>query len=264
LPVLNEIANIGPLLDRIETVLSGLTYTIGIVDDGSTDGTIAYLEERMRRPIHHLHLICRKKRLRASQRGAALLTLLRWGLTNTQHEVFVEMDGDLSHRPEELLEGIRLVVQGHCDIAIASKYADGSVVLNRPVGRRLVSKVSSVAVSALISRSVRDYSNGYRFYTRSAAQLVANHKIRYGSPIYLSEVLALWLQCGLQVKEFPSTYIGRNEGVSNLRMADLAKAAIAVFEISLRYHLLGFPRCTPGLAFPVQGEPKRQRVRSGG
>ena len=264
LPVLNEIANIGPLLDRIETVLAGYRYTVGIVDDGSTDGTIAYLQQRMLGRDHHLHLICRKKWRRASQRGAALWTLLRWGLSNTSHEIFVEMDGDLSHRPEELLEGIRLVAGQQYDVAIASKYVPGSQVLNRPVGRRLISRICSVAVAALISPRVRDYSNGYRFYTRSAARLVADHKIRYGSPIYLSEVLALWLHHGLRVSEFPSTYIGRNEGVSNLRTADLIKAGIAVFEISLRYHVLGFPRCAPELSITLDRKSERQRFQTGG
>ncbi len=261
LPILNEIANIGPLLDQIDNALVGRDYTVGIVDDGSTDGTIAYLEERMRRPDHRLFLICRKKTRRSSQRGAALWTLLRWGLANTHHDVFIEMDGDLSHRPEELLEGIRLVAEQHCDVAIASKYVPGSQVVNRPIGRRLISRVCSIAVAALLSPRVRDYSNGYRFYTRAAARLVADRKIRYGSPIYLSEVLALWLYNGLRVQEFPTTYIGRNEGVSNLRMMDLWKAGIAVFEISLRYHVLGFPPCAPDLALPA--EPERQRTKSG-
>ena len=264
LPILNEIANVGPLLDQIEQALAGRDYTVGIVDDGSTDGTVAYLEERMRRPDHHLFLICRKKTRRSSQRGAALWTLLRWGLANTNHDIFIEMDGDLSHRPEELLEGIRLVAEQHCDVAIASKYVAGSQVVNRPFGRRLISRVCSIAVAALLSPRVRDYSNGYRFYTRSAARLVADHKIRYGSPIYLSEVLALWLYQGLRVQEFPTTYVGRNEGVSNLRMMDLWKAGIAVFEISLRYHVLGFPPCAPELALAVESAPERQRFQSGG
>jgi dolichol-phosphate mannosyltransferase len=261
--VLNERTNIGPLLDRIESVLSARPYTVGIVDDGSTDGTIAYLQDRMRRPDHRLHLICRKKRLRASQRGAALLTLLRWGLENTRHDVFIEMDGDLSHRAEELLQGIELVAGQQCDVAIASKYMTGSQVLNRPAGRRLVSRVSSIAVSTLISRRIRDYSNGFRFYTRSAARLVADHKIRYGSPIYLSEVLALWLHAGLRVREFASIYVGRNEGVSNLRIADLLKAGIAIFEIAFRYHILGFPRCAPDVA-PAAAESERGRIQTGG
>jgi dolichol-phosphate mannosyltransferase len=264
LPVLNEVANIGRLLDHVETALSGKSYTIGILDDGSTDGTLGYLEERMRRPDHRLALLCRKKTARSSQRGAALLTLLRWGLENTRHEIFIEMDGDLSHRPEELLVGIQLVADGQCDVAIASKYLPGSKVINRPIGRRLVSRLCSIAVATLLSPSVRDYSNGFRFYTRTAARLVADHRIRYGSPIYLSEVLALWLRRGLRVQEFPTTYIGRNEGVSNLRMLDLWKAGTTVFEISLRYHLLGFTPCAPEFAVRPDPEPEGERCQSGG
>jgi dolichol-phosphate mannosyltransferase len=240
LPVLNEIANIAPLLDRIEAALKGIRFTVGILDDGSTDGTVEYVLKRMEHPGHGLHLICRKKTLRASQRGGALRTLMLWGLEHTAHEIFIEMDGDLSHRPEELPDGIKLLTEGRCDIAIASKYVPGSAVINRPWGRLMVSKICSYAVRILLSAKVRDYSNGYRFYTRAAARLAASHAYRYGSPIYLSEILALWMRSGLRVGEFKTVYVGRNEGVSKLRVADLIKAGVAVFEIAARYRITGF------------------------
>lgn len=242
LPILNEIANIGPLLDRITAALAGVPFTIGVLDDGSTDGTIEYLNERMQRPDQHLYLLRRKKTLHGCQRGSALRVLMEWGIENTPHDIFVELDGDLSHRPEELPKGLWLIAEGRCDIAIASKYLPGSAVINRPWGRCMVSKVCSYAVRALLSRRIRDYSNGYRFYTRAAAELAASHAYRYGSPIYLSEVLALWMRCGLRINEFDSVYVGRNEGLSKLRVIDLVKAAIAIFDIAGRYHILGFKR----------------------
>jgi dolichol-phosphate mannosyltransferase len=240
LPVLNEIDNIRALLDGIDGALAGQQHTIGILDDGSTDGTLEYLQQRMRGPGHHLHLISRKKTTRGSQRGGALHVLLLWGLQNTRHEVFVEMDGDLSHRPEELTEGIGLIQSGSCDVAIASKYVGGGSTVNRPFGRRQVSHVCSLALRLLLDWRIRDYSNGYRFYSRAAARLVSEHEIRYTSPIYLSEVLALWLRYGMRTTEFPTMYIGRNEGLSKLRISDLGKAALGSFEIASRYHITGF------------------------
>ena len=240
LPVLNERENIAELLDRIETVLACVPHTICIVDDGSQDGTAEYLENRMQRPAHNLHLIRRVKTARGSQRGSALHVSLLWGLAHTTHDIFVEMDGDLSHRPEELPDGIGRIARGECDVAIASKYVPGSRVTNRPWGRLMVSRAGSFAVGAVITRRVRDYSNGYRFYTRAAAELIAAHQIRYASPIYLTEVMALWLRNSLRFDEFKTTYIGRNEGVSKLRFVDLFKAALAVFEVSFRYHVTGF------------------------
>ena len=258
IPVLNEIANIGPLLDRIETALAEVPFTVGILDDGSTDGTIEYVRNRSMRANHGLHLICRKKTLHGCQRGAALRALMEWGLENTSHGIFVEMDGDLSHRPEELPDGIRLIREGHCDVAIASKYLPGSAVINRPWGRRMVSKVCSYAVRTLMNRRVRDYSNGYRFYTRAAASLAADHPYHYGSPIYLSEVLAVWMRNGLRIEEFQSVYVGRNEGLSKLRIIDLVKAAIAVFEIAGRYHFFGFQHLPAGLDRSEKQGPRAQ------
>lgn len=249
LPVLNERANIAELLDRIERVLTGIPHTVCVVDDGSKDGTLEYLRECAANPTGNVHLIRRTKTTRGSVRGSALRQGLLWGLEHTTHGIFVEMDGDLSHRPEELPEGIGLIAGGEYGLVIASKYVAGSRVTNRPWGRLMVSRVCSFAVGAVISTRIRDYSNGYRFYSRMAAEMVADHEIRYASPIYLTEVLALWLHKGVRMAEFQTIYIGRNEGISKLRFIDLFKAVLAIFEVSFRYHVAGFKR--------ISREPQR-------
>ena len=248
LPVLNEEVHVRPLLSGIARELAGVSHDILLIDDGSRDNTVALIRQAMK-VNRRLHLMQREKRTRGSQRGGALKAGLDWGLAHTRHDIFIEMDGDLSHRAEELRTGLDLVGSGACDVAIASKYVAGSKVLGRPLGRRLVSLLCGLAVRTVISRQVRDYSNGYRFYSRRAAQLVADTYIAYSSPIYLSEVLALWLTRGLCVREFPCTYVGRQEGLSNLRPIDLLKASLAVFEIGWRYHVAGFRSAAlPGCA----------------
>jgi dolichol-phosphate mannosyltransferase len=240
LPVLNEVANIDQLLSRIDQTLHGWRYSVCIVDDGSTDGTVQRVEQRMDDFKQRVHLIQRVKTARGSQRGGALLAALTWALQHTDHHVIVEMDGDLSHRPEDMPIGIRLVAEDQCDVAIASKYVPGAVVLDRPVVRRILSRVCGLAVRSLISLRIRDYSNGYRFYSRRAGQLLAGYEMKYASPIYLTEALSLWLHHDLRVVEFPATYVGRGRGESKLRFVDLGKAALASFEIAVRYHLTRF------------------------
>lgn len=240
LPVLNEAANIDPLLDDIELALAGETFLVCVVDDGSRDGTLEKLDARLQRDDTHLFVIRQMKTQRGSQRGGALITALRYGIEHTACDVFVEMDGDRSHRPEELRAGIDAIRRSEADVVIASKFVAGSKVIARPLSRRLVSQLCSGAVHLLLSSTVKDWSNGYRFYSRSAAAIVYSSRIRYTSPIYLSEVLALWLHRGLRVIEKPTTYIGRDEGLSKLRPIDLVKAGIAVFEIAVRYRFMGF------------------------
>jgi hypothetical protein len=67
----------------------------------------------------------------------------------------------------------------------------------------MVSRICSIVVGMLMDRGISDYSNGYRFYNRRAAQLIATHGISYTSPIYLTEVMALWLRSGMRHSRFP-------------------------------------------------------------
>lgn len=240
LPVLNEVTNILPLLERIQNELQSIHYTVCIVDDGSKDGTLEILHDCLDTGKFPIYLIQRRKIGYGSQRGSALKVGMEWGLRHTSHTIFVEMDGDLSHCPEDLKAGIRLVELEGYDVAIASKFVPGSQVINRTFGRNLVSLICSVAVRAVLSARIQDYSNGYRFYTRESAELLTHYQIKNGSPIYLSEVLAIWLRARLRIVEFPFIYVGRNEGLSKLRFTDLLKAAISIFEISWRYHVTGF------------------------
>jgi dolichol-phosphate mannosyltransferase len=236
LPVLNEVEHVRTLWARITSAMGTRPFDVCFVDDGSRDGTLEILRDLERSDVR-AHVIARVKKQRGSQRGGALHAAMNWGLANGRYDVFVEMDGDLSHQPEELPQGLALIDSGACDVAIASKYLPESRVTNRPKGRLAVSLVCNLAVRTLLSAKVSDYSNGFRFYSRRAAAQISSTRIRYTSPIYLTEVMAIWLAAGLRIREFPTVYVGRNEGLSKLRKRDLAKALIGVFEIALRYRL---------------------------
>jgi dolichol-phosphate mannosyltransferase len=245
LPVLNEEHCIGELLRAIAANVPGQRVIICVVDDGSRDRTVEIVKEYQERHPSRVHLIQRVKTSHGSVRGGALYAAMLWGLEHTDADVFVEMDGDLSHRPEELHTGIALV-RDTCDVVIASKYLPGSRVTNRPMGRNVVSRLCSFMVRGVIGANLSDYSNGYRFYNRAAAQMIADTQIRYTSPIYLTEALSIWISKNARIGEYPTTYIGRGDGESKLRTIDLAKAALAVFEIAARLHLLGFsPAASP-------------------
>ena len=155
--------------------------------------------------------------------------------------MFIEMDGDLSHRTEELPRVVDAIAAGQADVVIVSKYVRGAAVHGRTVGRRLISRICNIAVRALIRWDILDFSNGYRAYTSRAAELIPRHRIRYGSPVYLTEVMGIWLSHGLRVAEISGTYVGRKEGLSKVRINDYVKAAIGVIEIATRFRVTGFP-----------------------
>jgi len=242
-PTLNEADHILSLLGSIRSEMIGVPFCVCIVDDGSKDGTLNLVQSYVQSErIDNVRIIQRKKTHSGSQRGGAVLAGLRYGLQNSKCGVFVEMDADLSHSPKELKEGVHAIEALGFSVAIASKYLPGSRIVNRPWTRRSLSYVYNWLLRRLISCEVHDHSNGYRFYDRRSIEIICNHRIRYGSPICLVEVLAILLAQDMRIFEFPSTYVGRGEGVSKLRWTDVVKAGVAMFEISARYHLSRFRR----------------------
>jgi dolichol-phosphate mannosyltransferase len=239
LPVLNEEKNILVLTKRIKAALSNNNYVVQFIDDGSSDATVKIIKYLDNKYLNY-NLLQRKKLSHGSIRGSALYDAMKSLYKNPEIEVFIEMDGDLSHRPEELTAGITIIKNQQADVVIASKFVGGGRIIGRTFLRNLISFISSKILSFIFKRSIKDYSNGYRFYNRAAAKLILDHTIHYSSPIYLTEVLAIWLKNKLIIKEFASTYHGRMEGLSKLRFIDLFKAFFAVFEIAIRYYVIGF------------------------
>src|SRR5258706_5196523 len=98
------------MLDGIRRAMEGNSYSVCVVDDGSRDGTVELAEDFAR--THHetqVEILRRRKTHGGSQRGIAVWTALQQGFHRTRCDVFVEMDADLSHRPEELPTGIGLI-----------------------------------------------------------------------------------------------------------------------------------------------------------
>jgi len=240
IPILNEIAVIETLLHRIMDVMNGHDYLILFVDDGSTDGTVEYLTRAIGKSHGRVAMISRTKTRGGCQRGAALLFGLKWGLCHGPFDIFVEMDGDLSHSPEEIPAGLEPIAQGRADMVIVSKYLPESGTTGRALSRNLISSICSIASRSVIRWQIHDFSNGFRFFNFAAAQLVPQYKFHYGSPIYLTEVLAIWLANGMRVVEIPGHYEGRNEGSSKVVVFDYIKACIGVIDIGIRYRLIGF------------------------
>jgi len=238
LPILNEADCIEELLTRLDSVLAPYPFLIGILDDGSTDGTLDLVERWMSTHPDKVHLIRSRKTAPGCQRGAALNRLMRWGLENTPHLIFLEMDGDLSHLPEEIPEGLRRI-DNDADVVIASKYLSGSREVDRNLMRRIVSGINTRAAAWLLDPRITDYSNGFRFYTRPAAELLAAAHIQNSGPVYLTEVLSFWLGQGLRIEEFASVYVGRKTGASKVTLSDVVRAGIAFLKIASRHRFTG-------------------------
>jgi dolichol-phosphate mannosyltransferase len=241
IPVLNDAAGLADVLPRLERTLAEVPHTVCVVDDGSTDGTLEWLAT-WTRDHPSCVLLARQKVGRGCVRGAATRDGLRWLLQHTTHGVFVDLDADGAQPPEEIPPALaHLAAHPDCAVVVASKYVRGSTVVGRPFARRVGSRAYNALLRAALGWSLRDYSNSFRIYRRSSAELVAAADTRHDTPAFLVEMVAVWRAAGVRIDERPTHYVERSTGGSKVDWSDALVGIAAAWDVIMgarrgRYH----------------------------
>jgi dolichol-phosphate mannosyltransferase len=153
LATLNESRNLPQVVDRIRGQPLP-PFEVIVVDDGSTDGTRAYLQEAAAadpriRPILHEG---KQTTLRAQCQG----------IEAASGRLVIIMDADLQHPPEILPKMVRALEQG-AKLVVASRYAPGGSAGPRTLSRWAISRGAEWTAKALLrpARHVTDPVSGY-------------------------------------------------------------------------------------------------------
>jgi len=93
-PAYNERENLAPLLAEIAAALTGRSYEVIVVDDGSTDGTLAELKS-LRQRYPQLHVI-------AFERNAGQTAAFAAGFRAARASVVVTLDADMQNDPADI------------------------------------------------------------------------------------------------------------------------------------------------------------------
>lgn len=232
LPSYNERDNIVRLITALLNL--PINATVCVVDDSSPDGTAAEIQNALAAHPQwnsRLHVIVRGKK---DGRGGAVRDGFLWGLAQRNgFDAFVEMDCDFSHDPQAIPQGLSLLGQG-TGVVLGSRYPKGEII-DWPVQRRVFSFFANALAKLFIARSIGDYTNGFRFYSRLAAEFLCQKPQTYRGYIYLSESLSYLLAGGFTVKEFPIRFVNRKRGKSNTDLREIWQALSGIFVIGWRY-----------------------------
>lgn len=202
IPTLDEAGSVPALFSALERAVrafpSGTTMEAVVVDDGSTDGTVAAV--RSLAPGFPVRLVER------SERGLATAVLA--GFAAAHGDVLGVIDADLSH-PPELLPALLAALEG-ADIAVASRHAPGGRVEDWPWYRRYASLMMT-GLTAPLRLPVADPLSGYFLLRRETIDGVRLSPLGYK---ILLEILAKGRY--RKVREVP--YVFRNRGVGKSKM----------------------------------------------
>ncbi|HWC32872.1 MAG TPA: polyprenol monophosphomannose synthase, partial [Actinomycetota bacterium] len=224
--------NVREALERLRAADAGLR--IIVVDDASPDGTADVVLEAMARDGG----VALVERPPKGGLASAYLDGFRRALDQAA-DVVVEMDADLSHRPEDLgglLDGIR---RHH--VVIGSRYIPGGDVRNWSAFRRALSRGGNWYARLLLGFPVRDATSGYRVFRAEALRELISDPIRsdgYGFQIELA--YRAWRR-GFSVGEVPITFVERRAGQSKLSRRIVVEALWQVMVWGVRDRVLRRP-----------------------
>jgi apolipoprotein N-acyltransferase len=224
LPTYNERDTIEQVLDR---VLAASDADVMVVDDSSPDGT----GEVVRKIADREARVTLEER---PEKGGLASAYLDGFVQAVAHgyDLIVEMDADLSHRPEELpalLEGAR---RHH--LVIGSRYIPGGSVRNWSLVRRILSRGGNLYARILLGFPLHDAPRGYRVYRWDALRELITHQLRSEGYAFQVELAYRAWRRGMSVAEVPITFEERRHGYSKLSRGIVLEALWHIVAWALR------------------------------
>ncbi|MFC2134815.1 glycosyltransferase family 2 protein [Bacteroidota bacterium] len=150
---------------KITSVIKGLKKygykNIVVVDDGSGDKTFSTASKE------NIHVL--KHSINRGQ-GAALKTGIDYAILN-RAEFIVTFDADGQHHAEDIEKMLKVVQSGKFDVALGSRFLKKDS--NTPILRKFVLKIGVLVVWIMYGIKLTDSHNGFRVFSRKAAQKIS-------------------------------------------------------------------------------------------
>jgi len=134
IPVFNEAATIGAVIERVRSV--GVPCELVIVDDGSHDGTRELLEAIPRES--ELVIVLHERNL---GKGGALKT----GFLRATGDIVLVQDADLEYDPADYPRLLQPIVDGNADVVFGSRFLDSQAQTKswHVLANRFVTRISN-------------------------------------------------------------------------------------------------------------------------
>jgi dolichol-phosphate mannosyltransferase len=223
IPTLNELDNIESL---IKTIQNNLPESIIFIIDDSKTKEIGNLINSKNLKAKYFH------RENSKGRGSAVLFGINKALEENRFNTFIEMDADFSHNPKELKKNIEYFSTNALDLLIASRYLKDSEIINWGLDRRILSKLSNLLARNLLGIKIKDFTNGFRVYSKRAAEKITKKCGNIGDGfIILSEIIVVIKNNSFKIDEIETIFVNRVRGESSVNLKLIVASLYGILKL---------------------------------
>jgi glycosyltransferase involved in cell wall biosynthesis len=195
IPVHNEAATVGQVLERVEAL--DLDKQVVVVNDGSTDDTAQVLDQ-WRKQVDGMVVIDQPNR----GKGAAV----RAAIAHADGEIAVIQDADMEYDPADVPGLIEPIRRGVADVVYGSRLSGGrpqrAYLFWHLVGNRFLSLMTNV----LFNTTLSDMETGYKAFR---IDVLRSLDLREDDFAIEPEITAKVCRRKFRIYELPIAYYGR-------------------------------------------------------
>jgi len=196
IPVFNEASTLAEVVSKVLEIPRLLE--IIIVDDCSTDGTLAVAEQ-----LGETHP---QVRVSSQKVNAGKTAALRAGFTLTRGEIVIVQDADLEYDPVEIPLVIQPILDGYADVVYGSRFLVRRAARVLYFYHYVANKLLTVLSNMLTNLNMTDIETGYKAFR---GDIIRNMVIVSSGFGFEVEVTAKVAKLGCAVYEVPISYYGR-------------------------------------------------------
>ncbi len=156
IPVYNESKNLPTLVEQIYKALKNETFELIIVDDDSSDGTPKVIKKIKRKSMRYF--------VRKSNKDLTKSCVL--GFKKARYKNILVMDGDLQHRPKDILKLLKVFKRKEADFVIGTRNLFKKKKHNLSILRLTASRLLILIVNLFLGYKTSDPMSGFFIFKK--------------------------------------------------------------------------------------------------
>ena len=224
IPVLNEVNNIIPIINRIRKHLINKHHIL-FIDDNSKDGTLNMIQ-KMKKKYKNIFFIQRPNKLGI---GSAHKKGISWAY-HKKYKTIVTMDCDGTHDPIYIKKMIYILNKKNFDLISTNRFLKADSLKDWSEWRKRLTILRHLLIKFLLNIEY-DSSGAFRCYDTRKIKLQDILQAENNSYSFFWESMFLLSKKNYKIFEIPIKLPGRLSGSSKMRLIDILSALIHLIKI---------------------------------